>query len=592
MKVVCDNCGAKYQVDDDKVSNKVFKFRCKRCSHIVIIRPTDGEGTGASPLLDALDSGAAEAELGPEEATSQIDYGAHQEAPEADGVWHVVVNREQVGPLTREEVLGYLGRGEINADTFGWREGMADWERVGSIAEFADDFGGDLEPAEAEPDLSPEFADASHIEGSTEMFSHDSGRYEEDGDVLVSGNVGNDDPDPFGAVDGGEPSPFSDPGGQLRGQRNENSVLFSLDALEEAERARDAREAAASGGTGGAGGSGLIDMAQLGGAPVGENLASNSAFGAAGGFNPAAGAGVMPSLVTKKKSGAGRTAMIIAAAVVLLAGVSLAAYFAMSKGSDAGAEKATVAAKTVEVGGAPKTKSADATPEKADAPKPSAATSAQPAVAAKTEPTAPAAAEKTAPPTGEKVRRTSGKKKSRADRSKKRRTSRASSKKTSRQKKPSRAEKAPEPKPKKAARAERRRAPAKKGGDDVDDLLGALDGAGSSSKSKAKPKAKRQAPKPSADSLLPKKLTRNQILSVVKKNARSVTSCKDEGSGEGGTVVVYMVVGRNGAVSQAKVKKGKFKGTSVGRCVERKVKRFRFPQFSGKPLKVNMPFRL
>ena len=103
MKVVCDNCGAKYQVDDEKVTNKVFKFRCKRCSHVVIIRPEEGERTVAAPLLDALES--AEIEAGPEEATSQMDYGAHQEAPEGDGIWHIVVNRERQQPRNLIGVL-------------------------------------------------------------------------------------------------------------------------------------------------------------------------------------------------------------------------------------------------------------------------------------------------------------------------------------------------------------------------------------------------------------------------------------------------------------------------------------------------------
>jgi predicted Zn finger-like uncharacterized protein len=43
MRIVCDNCGAKYQISDDKVRNKVFKIRCKKCSHTIVVR-SKGEG--------------------------------------------------------------------------------------------------------------------------------------------------------------------------------------------------------------------------------------------------------------------------------------------------------------------------------------------------------------------------------------------------------------------------------------------------------------------------------------------------------------------------------------------------------------------
>ena len=38
MKIVCDNCSAKYQISDDKVRNKTFKIRCKKCSHVIVVR--------------------------------------------------------------------------------------------------------------------------------------------------------------------------------------------------------------------------------------------------------------------------------------------------------------------------------------------------------------------------------------------------------------------------------------------------------------------------------------------------------------------------------------------------------------------------
>ena len=45
MKIVCEACQAKYSIADDKVRGKVFKIRCKKCSHVIVVR---GAGEGAS----------------------------------------------------------------------------------------------------------------------------------------------------------------------------------------------------------------------------------------------------------------------------------------------------------------------------------------------------------------------------------------------------------------------------------------------------------------------------------------------------------------------------------------------------------------
>ncbi len=114
---------------------------------------------------------------------------------------------------------------------------------------------------------------------------------------------------------------------------------------------------------------------------------------------------------------------------------------------------------------------------------------------------------------------------------------------------------------------------------EVDDLLGALDG---------KPSA-RSRPKPvTADPLLPEKLSRQQILRVIKRGVSSVRSCRQ---GEGGTVTVRMKIVKSGKVQSAQAK-GKFSGTQTGSCVESKVRAFRFPRFNGMPVSFNIPFVL
>ena len=108
MKIVCDACQAKYSIADDKIQGKAFKIRCKKCSHIIVVKP-GGEGATASSSASAA---------APEAATRAP---AAEASAAEQGVWHVVVDGEQVGPLTESEVKDRLRAGKINSDTLVWK---------------------------------------------------------------------------------------------------------------------------------------------------------------------------------------------------------------------------------------------------------------------------------------------------------------------------------------------------------------------------------------------------------------------------------------------------------------------------------------
>ncbi|MBW2460207.1 MAG: zinc-ribbon domain-containing protein [Deltaproteobacteria bacterium] len=40
MKIVCAKCSARYSIADDKVAGRAFRVRCKRCSELIVCRPT------------------------------------------------------------------------------------------------------------------------------------------------------------------------------------------------------------------------------------------------------------------------------------------------------------------------------------------------------------------------------------------------------------------------------------------------------------------------------------------------------------------------------------------------------------------------
>lgn len=57
----------------------------------------------------------------------------------ADAVWYVGKEGEQRGPFTEEDVRGMAARGELGSADLLWKEGMAEWQPLSQLAEFADE---------------------------------------------------------------------------------------------------------------------------------------------------------------------------------------------------------------------------------------------------------------------------------------------------------------------------------------------------------------------------------------------------------------------------------------------------------------------
>jgi predicted Zn finger-like uncharacterized protein len=282
MKIVCDACSAKYSIADDKVRGKVFKIRCKKCSNIIVVRgTTNGEG-----------------EAHEEQRDSRLfdEHGEDGEMAE-DAIWHVVVDQEQVGPLTPAEVRQRFAQGQIDAETYTWREGFADWQPLASISEFADlngggggglfagaaAAGGDLGRSDA-GDLFAAAAAQQASEGAS-LFSGGGGATVTPSAVSASAASS----DGLFARNGTGDSGMQVAGGEsgLKGQRNENSVLFSLSNL--ASLASDAppKAAAPAPSSGNAGhapgheGSGLIDIRSMAQVYLGDRDGGKTAAGSA-----------------------------------------------------------------------------------------------------------------------------------------------------------------------------------------------------------------------------------------------------------------------------------------------------------------------
>ena len=244
----------------------------------------------------------------------------------AEGGWHIVVEGEQVGPISEADVRARVERGEIRADTYIWKEGFADWLKLSAVPEFAD-----LAPADSgSVNIGDVFASDGAVQPSNGSSDRSGGRRRSGANRPLFGDGGGDADifaapaasapssggDLFGSAGahstasseprwpssggvGGGASMAGHDGGRvdnLTGQRHENSVLFSLSNLQSLAMPSAKPSSMASLGPSTAPtteGSGLIDIramaASTRGAPAdGPTTTMDDDLPAFGAFSPAA----------------------------------------------------------------------------------------------------------------------------------------------------------------------------------------------------------------------------------------------------------------------------------------------------------------
>ncbi|HEY6837119.1 MAG TPA: zinc-ribbon domain-containing protein, partial [Geobacteraceae bacterium] len=81
MIVQCDECKAKFKLDDSKVKAGGVKVRCSKCKHIFVVQPEAGsEEPDFDSLLSGLDSSAPASQGGTPDTTESA-AGPGGEAP-------------------------------------------------------------------------------------------------------------------------------------------------------------------------------------------------------------------------------------------------------------------------------------------------------------------------------------------------------------------------------------------------------------------------------------------------------------------------------------------------------------------------------
>jgi predicted Zn finger-like uncharacterized protein len=211
MKITCQACGAKYTIADDKVRGRKVKIRCKGCSAPIVVDAQQGEAEGG-----AIDTGTPEM-AGADAGLEAADQGV------PPGAWSVNLSDTDQRTMTTEEIVAGYASGLITADAFVWKDGMADWVPVLECAELAGLLNAPPAPAQANDSPAPRAATVGgRSTGAVDLFGSVDTAGSEDEEVATSAPLP-------GALPQAGSTAYDD--GKLTGARNENSVLFSLDAL-------------------------------------------------------------------------------------------------------------------------------------------------------------------------------------------------------------------------------------------------------------------------------------------------------------------------------------------------------------------------
>ncbi len=311
MKITCDSCGSKYTIADAKVSGRKVKVRCKSCKSTILVDGTTASAAGGTEIEEGL---AGVSDPPPAQSPAAPRVAAAPGSTRRDA-WSVNLSDDDSRDMSTAELIAGWKSGLVTTDAYAWKDGMDDWKPVLEIPELKQKLLA-AKPLASDGVVSsaalpqPKAAPAADLFGSV-------------------GNAGGDIDMTHGA--GALPAGA---GGKKSGERNESSVLFSLDAL-----AGGPSIPAPPGG-------GNVDI--FGGLGAGGKLVANADLLTAPAKEPppapkAMAPMVMPGAIPQKKGKGGLIAAILGAAVLIAGGLAIA-----MSGDDAASEEALAAAKAAE----------------------------------------------------------------------------------------------------------------------------------------------------------------------------------------------------------------------------------------------------
>ncbi len=207
MKITCQSCQSKYTVSDEKVQGKTVKIKCRKCGATILVN-SGGVTTSGAGLADPM----------------SVSTGG---SADGGGSFLVNVTDGDQRSMSLAEVVAAYQTSVVTADTYVWSDGMADWTPLGQVESIVSALNGSAPAAPSAPPAAaasivaaePEHRAAARRDPARRAQDLFSARPAEEA-VATSAPAYNGSAAARPAV---APGPS--------GQREENSMLFSLSAL-------------------------------------------------------------------------------------------------------------------------------------------------------------------------------------------------------------------------------------------------------------------------------------------------------------------------------------------------------------------------
>lgn len=228
MKITCSACHASYNLPDEKVAGRRVKVRCKRCSEPIVV---DGSKLQSIPPPADFEDEATRVMASP--------------SGEGPTMWTVNLSDTEQGDMTDEEIVAGWQAGVVTEDAYVWREGMEDWKPILEVPELVSLLSQAMEPEPPPPPPMPAPTPSPARVTPTPAVAKEPARAATGSSPLGAAKV----PSPpkaqtLGAAARADADLFANkpkpkrekPKYEASEARNENSMLFSLDALKAAAR--------------------------------------------------------------------------------------------------------------------------------------------------------------------------------------------------------------------------------------------------------------------------------------------------------------------------------------------------------------------
>jgi len=112
MKITCQSCQSKYTVSDEKVQGKTVKIKCRKCGATILVNSAGAVAAAGGGIADPVSAAS-----GPSDGASYL----------------VNVSEGDQRTMSLAEVVSAYQSGAINAETYVWADGMADWAPLGQV---------------------------------------------------------------------------------------------------------------------------------------------------------------------------------------------------------------------------------------------------------------------------------------------------------------------------------------------------------------------------------------------------------------------------------------------------------------------------